>query len=305
MHDLLMPYVSYLTTDCRYHPKTVANYMNSMTSLMRKLDISNAYQLDANKARQAWRMDRWQMTDHGIQAIESSNNNYALALKTFVKYLKEVGFPVQDGVESTLEQVREEKIPLSGLLPAEQKQLREFLIFHIADDPQRRDTALLFLLMATGMPLEHALTLHVHADGMIHGDRISGHFEPGENDEMIINYRGLQYTVPAEVILFLNFYLENRKQQGCDKLFIRGNGRINATKEMTIKSARKVLDCLFEKAGIGIRSEQITEVLQNTEYEDWSKRRITIVSRQTRKPAKETFFYPNTAANTGNSAVAA
>ena len=71
MHDLLMPYVSYLTTDCRYHPKTVANYMNSMTSLMRKLDISNAYQLDANKARQAWRMDRWQMTDHGIQAIES------------------------------------------------------------------------------------------------------------------------------------------------------------------------------------------------------------------------------------------
>ena len=295
MHDLLMPYVSYLTTDCRYHPKTVSKYMNSMTSLMRKLDISNAYQLDANKAQQAWRMDRWQMTDQGIQAVEASDSSYAPALKTFVKYLKEVGFPVQDGVESTLEQVREEKIPLSGLLPAEQKQLREFLLFHISDDVERRDTALLFLLMTTGIPLEHALTLNVHTDGLIYSDRSSGHFEPAEDDCMIINYRGLQYTVPAEVVLFLNFYLENRKHQQCDKLFIRGNGRVNATKEMTIKAARKVLESLIEQAGIELRSDQISEVLRNTEYEDWSRRRITIVSRSSRTPATETFFYPQPA----------
>ena len=272
MFEVIREYKSYLETNCRLPQDTVVNYLGNLPIIFDNLKINTVSDIDARKVSSAWKFQRWESTTDGIQVSERAQSGYLIALKEFLCYLEEKGHLSDQAISSIINLPENNKKKLKGLNETEQKKLREFLLFNVKNDTQRRETALMFILLSTGCNLSEALTIHVHKDGVIYYDdarQPSGDFRV-ENDKLYLTIRGVdgsdrKVKLSSEVAAFLNFYLENRKQKSA--LLFLSNARSNTPKGMTEASAQKIVEKVFEKAGISVRKGEALTVLRCTALE--------------------------------------
>ncbi|RMF58026.1 MAG: site-specific integrase [Calditrichaeota bacterium] len=196
-------------------------------------------------------------------------NGYLPTLKLFLKYLEKKDYPVQKGMADIIKLPEPSYRRLTPLTEEEQRQLREFLLFHVNSELQRRDAALAFLIWSTGCSINEAIALNVHEEGIIKTDGSeieSGDFEM-KDGELYVTLGNIldgerQVKVPEETLAFLNFYLENRGFIS-PILFARLTNTQNI-KRLSEKSAKKSIERVFKKAGIGAPEGRADEVLQLT-----------------------------------------
>ncbi|NIT58010.1 MAG: hypothetical protein GWN00_17820, partial [Aliifodinibius sp.] len=282
MQHIVQDYKSYLETDCRYPYDTVRNYLATLPSIFHNLQISSVRDINVQKVAHAWKYSRWKPIHKGIQLSDANQDGYLPALKEFLKYLEDNGYPVQRGISDIIRVTGPQNLKLKGLASAEQKKLKDFLVFHVNSDIQRRDTVLAWLLMETGCTVNEALALNVHTDGIIYYDpqhSYSGDFEVIDG-QVFVHIRGIgkqsrKLLLSPQMATFLNFYLENRSQRS-SILFVNnnsitggsksGNGRPgkHIAKRLTPSAAENIIEKIFTKAGIKVRPGRMTEVLRYT-----------------------------------------
>lgn len=296
MQEFIVPYISFLSGDCRYSPHRVSSYVDTFRDLIEKLNIRNAYQIDVAKVKQACRMDRWETTSHGIQAVELQQGSYAQALRLFIEYLQEVGYPLQDGISDAIKTVDRGPEEIAGLNEQEIDQIKRYLVFNIDKDCNRRDTALLFLMMSVPLTLDQILSLRVGDEGIIAENGVAGHFH-SDNGQLTINFRGLLYPVSDEAATFISFYLENRTIKNNPNLFIRGTGK-TGDQPLTRTIAKKAVLKICSEAAVMIKPELLEPVFAKTAVlaseqtarksrnEDLRERQIEIVVSQDRFAAQ-------------------
>lgn len=269
MYQLIEPYRHYLETNCRYASETISDCLGTLPRIFQNLEIQQVQQIDPRRVSRALRHSRWEITPHGIQRVEKEPAGYLLALKEFLQYLERSGFPVPEGISGLVSLPADARPKLGGLTPEEQARLREFLIFNVKNDRQRRDTALLFLLMGTDCSLTEALALKVHPDGVIYNgaeSQVSGDFLV-RDQQYFARVRGArnvyrEVSVPEEAIHFLNFYLENRKHRS-STLFTNDSGK-NPLGRVSEASASRAIGKVCQVAGIDLPAEQLADILRNT-----------------------------------------
>lgn len=272
MQYLLEPYRDYLLGICRFHKDTVADCMDHLPRIFKSLQVSRVEEIGAEQVRQALLQSRWEITPEGIRRAEQHGDSYLLALKQFLQYLQDSGHPVPGGLANMVSLSEAPVAKFGGLTEAEQNQLRRFLVFNVKNDAQRRDTALVFLLMSVDCNLEEALQLKVHRNGVIRTDLptiVSGDFRKTKNGMQLKLKNGSgayrQIAVPHETLNFLNFYLENRKHKS-NRLFIKNSGK-NGLDAISPASAKRFVNKVFKKAGLDIKPAQIFAILQSTALE--------------------------------------
>lgn len=269
MYQLIEPYRHYLETNCRYASETISDCLGTLPRIFQNLEIQQVQQIDPRRISRALRHSRWEITPDGIQRVEKEPAGYLLALKEFLQYLERSGFPVPEGISELVTLPRDARPKLGGLTGEEQARLREFLIFNVKNDRQRRDTALLFLLMGTDCSLAEALALKVHPDGIIYSGavaRVSGDFLV-RDQQYYVRIKSARHVyrevrVPEEAIHFINFYLENRKNRS-SVLFINDSGK-NPLGRISEASAGRFIGKACQAAGIDLPAGQLPDILRNT-----------------------------------------
>lgn len=269
MYQLIEPYRHYLESNCRYASETISDCLGTLPRIFQNLEIQQVQQIDPRRVSRALRHSRWEITPDGIQRVEKEPAGYLLALKEFLQYLERSGFPVPEGISELVALPADARPKLGGLTGEEQARLREFLIFNVRNDRQRRDTALLFLLMGTDCALSEALALQVHADGVIYNgavSKVSGDFLVRDQQYYvrIKSARNVyrEVLVPEEAIHFINFYLENRKHRS-SALFINDSGK-NPLGRISEASAGRFIGKACQAAGIDLPAAQLPDILRNT-----------------------------------------
>lgn len=273
MFDVIRDYKSYLETNCRLPQEAVVNHLGNLPIIFDNLNITSLTDIDAGKVSSAWKVSRWESTSEGIQISEPAQSGYLLALKEFLLFLEEKGHLTGKTISEIINLPENNRKKLRGLNQQERAKLREYLLFNVKNDTQRRETALMFILLSTGCSLSEALALTVSGEGVIYTEKErqpSGNFEVAE-DRLYVTIRGVDGTdrkvrLSAEVGAFMNFYLENRKQ--VSRILFLSSGRSNKPKAMTEASAQKIVERVFEKAGIPMRKGEALNVLRCTALED-------------------------------------
>lgn len=272
MFEVIREYKNYLETNCRLPQDTVVNYLGNLPIIFDNLKINSLTDIDARKVSSVWKFNRWESTSDGIQISEQAQSGYLIALKEFLRYLEEKGYLSDQSISEIINLPENRKKKLKGLNESEHHKLREYLLFNVKNDTQRRETALMFILLAAGCNLSETLSLRVHHDGVIYYDdanQPSGDFRV-ENNRLYVTVRGVdgsdrKVKLSQQVAAFLNFYLENRKQKS--RILFLSNARSNAPKRMAETSAQKIVERVFEKAGIPVRKGEVLNVLRCTALE--------------------------------------
>jgi len=273
MYNVIREYKSYLESHCRLPQDTIVNYLGNLPIIFDNLKINSLTDIDARKVSSAWKFNRWESTSDGIQISEQAQSGYLIALKEFLRYLEEKGYLSDPSISGIINLPENRKKKLKGLNESEHHKLREYLLFNVKNDTRRRETALMFILLATGCNLSEALSLRVHRDGVIYYDdanQPSGDFRV-EHNRLYVAVRGVdgsdrKVKLSRQAAAFLNFYLENRKQKS--RILFLSNARSNSPKRMTETSAQKIVERVFEKAGIPVRKGEVLNVLRCTALEN-------------------------------------
>ncbi len=272
MFEVIREYKNYLETNCRLPQDTVVNYLGNLPIIFDNLKINSLTDIDARKVSSVWKFNRWESTSDGIQISEQAQSGYLIALKEFLRYLEEKGYFSDQSISEIINLPENRKKKLKGLNESEHHKLREYLLFNVKNDTQRRETALMFILLAAGCNLSETLSLRVHHDGVIYYDdanQPSGDFRV-ENNRLYVTVRGVdgsdrKVKLSQQVAAFLNFYLENRKQKS--RILFLSNARSNTPKRMAETSAQKIVERVFEEAGIPVRKGEVLNVLRCTALE--------------------------------------
>lgn len=273
MYEVIKEYKRYLENDCRFTRDTVIHYVDTLPAIFNNLEIRSLQDIDSRKVSHAWRFGRWEPIQKGIQLSESAQGGYLLALKEFLRYLEDRGYCPEDGISEIIRIPETAQVQLKGLTPGEQQQLRGFLIFNVSNDLQRKETALTFLLLATGIRLNEALALNVGFNGLISTHKTAG--KAGEFDiegeRVYLNLRGFdpgesRILLPAEALHYLNFYLENRGVKST--ILFLNNARVTKPGRLTPEVAINLIERVLRKAGISVRKGQSLDILRYTAQEN-------------------------------------
>jgi site-specific recombinase XerD len=273
MFEVIREYKSYLETHCRLPQDTVVNYLGNLPIIFDNLKINSLNDINAGKVASAWKVNRWEPINKGIQVSEGAQSGYLRAFKEFLCYLEERGYLGEPGVSQIINLPENQKKKLKGLSEAEGQKLREFLLFNVKNDSQRRETALMFILLSTGCELSEALALSVHGDGLIYTEaerQPSGDFTVKEG-VVFVGIRGIDGSdrtvkLSSEVAAFLNFYLENRKIK--NPILFLSDARSHKPQRLSESAAQKIVERVFEKAGIAVRKGEALQVLRCTALEN-------------------------------------
>jgi len=273
MYEVIKGYKRYLENDCRFTRDTVIHYVETLPAIFSSLEINSLQDIDSRKVSHAWRFGRWEPIQKGIQLSESAQAGYLLALKEFLRYLEDRGYCPEDGISEIIRIPETPPARLKGLNPGEQRQLRDFLIFNVSNDLQRKETALIFLLLATGVRLNDALSLSVGFNGLISTHKTAG--KAGdfdiEGEKVYLNLRGFdpgesRILLPSEALHYLNFYLENRNVKST--ILFLNNARVIKPGRLTPEVAINLIERVLRKAGIAIRRGQAIDILRYTANEN-------------------------------------
>lgn len=273
MYDVIKEYKRYLENDCRFTRDTVIHYVETLPAIFSSLEINSLQDIDSRKVSHAWRFGRWEPIQKGIQVSESAQAGYLLALKEFLRYLEDRGYCPEDGISEIIRIPEAPPVRLKGLNPGEQQQLRDFLVFNVGNDLQRKETALTFLLLATGVRLTDVLTLNVGFNGLISTHKTAG--KAGdfdiEGEKVFLNLHGFdpgesRILLPSEALHYLNFYLENRNVKST--ILFLNNARVIKPGRLTPEVAINLIERVLRKAGIAIRRGQAIDILRFTAHEN-------------------------------------
>ena len=269
MYRYIQEYKSYLENDCRYTEETVVSYLGNLPLIFDRLKIQSLADIDSQKVSAAWRLQRWEPIQKGIQISERAESGALPAFKEFLRYLRDRGYLGKEIISGIIHIPEQQPTKLRGLNAGEQARLHEFLRFNVANDYQRRDTALLLLLLSSGCQLDEALALNVHPDGKIdleNDGAVSGDFRL-HGETLQVCFGGIddpdwEMKLPGETAAYLNFYLENRSQRS-PMLFIN-NRRRGVPLRLTVSAAGKMVENVLEIAGIHTRKGYALAVLRHT-----------------------------------------
>lgn len=269
MYEVIRDYKSYLEKDCRFTRDTVVSYMGNLPEIFRDLKIRTLNDINAKTISYAWRIGRWEPIQKGIQISETAQNGYLLALKEFLRYLEEKGYNVEQGISEIIRLEEIPNIPLKGLSKEEQRKLADFLLFNISNDLQRKETALISLIWATGCRLNEALALNVGNDGLLSTRRtsgVAGDFEI-DSEKVSVSIRGvsrngIKSLLPRECVNFLNFHLENRSFKS--PILFLNNARTRKPGRLSGDVASNLIERVFRRAGIEVRNYQAVNILRST-----------------------------------------
>jgi len=273
MYEVIKEYKRYLEKDCRFTRDTVIHYVETLPAIFSNLEINSLQDIDSRKVSHAWRFGRWEPIQKGIQLSESAQDGYLLALKEFLRYLEDRGYCPEDGISEIIRIPETPPVQLKGLSAGEQRQLRNFLVFNVGNDLQRKETALTFLLLATGVRLNDVLALNVGFNGLISTHKTAG--KAGdfdiEGEKVFLNLRGFEpgesrILLPPEALHCLNFYLENRNVKST--ILFLNNARVVKPGRLTPEVAINLIERVLRKAGISIRRGQAADILLYTAHEN-------------------------------------
>ena len=286
MYNVIREFKIYLENECRFNQDLIVNYLGNLPIIFDHLGINTITDINPQNVASVWRQKRWENTGDGIRISDRNESGYLTALKMFLRYLEEKGRLRAKGLSEIIRVPEARTVRLRGLSRAEQKKLREFLLYNVRNDTQRRETALLLFLLETGCALSDALALNVHSDGYIltaRGDEQSGSFYAkfGEIFAKIKNEDGdiQDMKVSPEAIHFLNFYLENRKYHNA--ILFLSDARRNLPSRLSEKKGEKIIERVFEKAGTPTRKGTALQILRCTAIENGirsSRRNRQIIS---------------------------
>lgn len=263
MHELIAPFREYLESS-RFAASLIGNCIDQLPVVYKNLQVEHLNDIDLNVVKRAEKMNLWRITPTGIERCESKNTDYLLTLKYFLKYLEASGYAVAPQINENIELPSNFNITPGGLTDKEMDRLRKFLVFNVGSNRERRDTALMFLLLTTDISLTEALAIRVSAKA---GKTLPcGDF--GEDETGIfVNIVGKGKAIrriylATETLHFLNFYLENRNQSSAF-LFCKASGK-TASIAITAKSAQKIVGEILQKCDIEVEQEQLFSVLRQT-----------------------------------------
>ena len=263
MHELIAPFREYLESS-RFAASIIGNCIDQLPVVYKNLQVERLNDIDVNTVKRAEKMNLWRITPTGIERCESKNTDYLLTLKYFLKYLEASGYAVAPQINENIQLPSNFNITPGGLTDKETSSLRKFLVFNVGSNRERRDTALMFLLLTTDISLTEALAIRVSAKA---GKTLPcGDF--GEDESGIfVNIVGKGKAVrriylATETLHFLNFYLENRNQSSAF-LFCKASGK-TANSPITTKSAQKILSEILQQCDIEVEQEQLLSVLRQT-----------------------------------------
>ena len=263
MHELIAPFREYLESS-RFAASLIGNCIDQLPVVYKNLQVERLNDIDVNAVKRAEKMNLWRITPTGIERCESKNTDYLLTLKYFLKYLEASGYAVAPQINENIQLPSNFNITPGGLTDKETSSLRKFLVFNVGSNRERRDTALMFLLLTTDISLTEALAIRVSAKA---GKTLPcGDF--GEDESGIfVNIVGKGKAVrriylATETLHFLNFYLENRSQSSAF-LFCKASGK-TASSPITTKSAQKILSEILQQCDIEVEQEQLLSVLRQT-----------------------------------------
>ena len=263
MHELIAPFREYLESS-RFAASIIGNCIDQLPVVYKNLQVERLNDIDVNAVKRAEKMNLWRITPTGIERCESKNTDYLLTLKYFLKYLEASGYAVAPQINENIQLPSNFNITPGGLTDKETSSLRKFLVFNVGSNRERRDTALMFLLLTTDISLTEALAIRVSAKA---GKTLPcGDF--GEDESGIfVNIVGKGKAVrriylATETLHFLNFYLENRSQSSAF-LFCKASGK-TASSPITTKSAQKIVSEILQQCDIEVEQEQLFSVLRQT-----------------------------------------
>ena len=268
MYEAIRSFKQYLHDECRYPDETIVNFLGNLPIVFDQLNITHLSEIKKDKIRMAWRHQRWSETELGIEVSEKAELGGLAALKEFLCYLEDKGLVQKSGLSEIINIQQNRRIPLRSLSENELQMLREFLVFNVGDDTRRRETALCFFLLTTGLKLAEALSLNVHKAGHIiigSPNVVSGHFHWNGRHALVsatLDKDETGFTLADETLHFLNFYLENRKYT--HRFLFLSDIRSNAVKRLAYRSAERLIENVLKKAGLTLRSGSAVAVMQET-----------------------------------------
>ena len=269
MYEVIRDYKSYLEKDCRFTRDTVVSYMGNLPEIFNDLKIRTLNDINSKTISYAWRIGRWEPIQKGIQISETAQSGYLVALKEFLRYLEEKGYNVEQGISEIIRLEDVPNVPLKGLSREEQGILREFLLFNISNDLQRKETALISLIWATGCRLNEALALNVGNDGLISTRKTKGQagdFEIDSENVYVsirgVSRNGIKSLLSLECVNFLNFYLENRNFKS--PILFLNNARTRKPGRLSSDVASNMIERVFRRAGVEVRNNQAVNILRST-----------------------------------------
>lgn len=268
MLDLIRQYKQYLEADCRFSEDTIVRYVGNVPVILDKMGVREPTDIDARRVLQEWQTARWEATDEGIRISDDAQKQYLPAFKEFLRYLEDRGLLGEERISDIIRLPQRRGERLNGLLLEELRRLQRYLAYHVSNDSQRRDTALLQMLLNTGCSLPELLSLEVGRDGQLDFSRhsICGSFEEIEGTVYVVvrarGWRDRRIRLEPRTLTYLRFYLENRSP-GNAILFARTARRGRPGRLAEGVAARSV-ERLVARAGIRARRDAIVDVLRMT-----------------------------------------
>lgn len=271
MFNLMREYKSYLEKNCRYTQDTVVNYLGNLTVMFDNLQIQSLGDIDSYKVSTAWRTARWQNIDQGIEVSEKAENGYLSAFKEFLRYIEDRGYLGNEVISEIIRIPEKTPEKLRGLNKAEYQRLNTFLPYHVSNDTQRKETALVSLILSTGCSITEALSLMVHPSGVIDletEDIVSGDFKM-ENEKINVYFGGIdnpewQTTIPYGTAVLINFYLENRVHR--NSIMFLNSAKKHSPVRLSEAAAERMVEKVLRKAEIETKKGLGVEILRQTAW---------------------------------------
>ena len=267
MFGVIRGFKTYLEKQLRLPEPEVVEYLGYVPIFVDHLEVTDVRQITGNRVQNAWKNRRWELTEDGIKVNEVAENGYLKSFKSFLEYLEMNELISETGLSEIIRLTEKRTNGMRKLSATELRQLREYLVFNVSNDTQRRETALVFFLLATGCSATAALSLNVHESGkilpVIEAGK-SGHFCWVE-DVCRLNFTDASgdvqdIEIPQEVLHFLNFYLENRKYQ--NRILFLSDARRKGPGRLSERAAETIVYRVLSAAGISCEKGNAIELLR-------------------------------------------
>jgi site-specific recombinase XerD len=272
MFEVIRGFKKYLEEQQRLPEDEVVKYLGYLPIIMDHLDVSSTLEITPEKVQQACRRRRWEITDNGIQIDEGSEKGYLKAMKDLLVFLENQQALSVNGLADYVHLPETRQRKLRRLSKSEAVKLREFLVFNVGTTAQRKETALVLLLWATGCCLKEILKLNVDESGIVQPEEVAGNSGNffWENDECWIQYTDESGDIKTvrilpEVLHFVNFYLENRNQR--DRRLFLSDVKRKGYMRLSERTAQTTVYRVLQKAGIPCEKQYAVQLLRISPFE--------------------------------------
>lgn len=276
MDNLLNGFENHLRHSLGYTVETTTKYLGNVRLILQVIECEKLSDLDPDNINTLWLANLWELVQNKRGLRDNTIRVYQSSFKKFLLFLEDNNL-LPAGNAARVDLAKPTEVHIDGLSKDEKIKLREYLAKNLKTDVQRRNTALIYFLWATGCRISEALQVDVHADGKIYIEpsKRSGHFflEVEEKRRwMYVHFNGKgkrnrNVAVSKQAIMYANLYLDMRKEKVAP-LFL-GHARNMPHGRLSRKSAMEAVREVFVAAGIDKPGGACTHLLRHTAIEEW------------------------------------